>query len=137
VAKTITILFMDGPYESANSTTALRIIDAALRKGINVNVLAYEGAVSYSFTQQKPPMNPIKSTRVEEEQHPTTKDWVAALGKLAESSGVKLDWMRCGMCEDERGVHQNQTAGTRRGSPVDFYQQHVETSDNILIIPTR
>jgi hypothetical protein len=33
-------------YESARSTTALRIIDAANKRGFDVNVLAYEGAVA-------------------------------------------------------------------------------------------
>jgi tRNA 2-thiouridine synthesizing protein D len=42
---TLTLALMDPPYESANSTTALRIISAALEKGIDVNVFAYEGAV--------------------------------------------------------------------------------------------
>jgi len=31
--KTLTIAIMDAPYESANSTTALRIIHSALEKG--------------------------------------------------------------------------------------------------------
>ena len=43
--KTLTFALMDPPFESARSTTALRLIDAALRRGHNVNVFAYEGAV--------------------------------------------------------------------------------------------
>ena len=136
MAKTITLLFMDPPYESANSTTALRILDAAIRKGHNVNVMAYEGAVAYSSTVQKPHPNPVKGTTIEQERHPNTKDWVDALIKSAESKGVKVDWIRCGMCEDERGVYDNQVAGTRRGSPADFWKQ-VEGSDNVLVIPTK
>jgi sulfur relay (sulfurtransferase) complex TusBCD TusD component (DsrE family) len=31
-AKTLTVAIMDAPYESPNSTTALRIINAALQK---------------------------------------------------------------------------------------------------------
>ena len=134
---TITILFMDAPYESANSTTALRIIDAAIRKGHGVNVTAYEGAVAYTFTAQKPHPNPIKGTTIEQEKHPNTKDWVASLLAAAQAKGVKLDWLRCGMCEDERGVHDAQVTGTRRGSPVDFYKQQVEPADNTLVIPCR
>jgi len=42
---TITLAIMDPPYESPNTTTAMRIIESALRKGIHVNVFAYEGAV--------------------------------------------------------------------------------------------
>jgi tRNA 2-thiouridine synthesizing protein D len=134
---TISLLFMDAPYESANSTTALRIVEAAIRKGHNVNVCAYEGAVAYTFAAQKPHQNPIKGASVEEENHPTTKDWVASLIKSAEAKGLKLDWLRCGLCEDERGVHENQIPGTRRGSPVDFYKQQVEPADNVLVISCR
>ena len=50
--KSITIALMDPPYSSGTTTTALRIMDAALRKGINVNVFAYEGAVN--LTAEKP-----------------------------------------------------------------------------------
>ena len=38
--KTLTIAIMDAPYESADSTTALRIINSALEKRHNVNVFA-------------------------------------------------------------------------------------------------
>ena len=43
--KTITIAIMDAPYESARSTTALRLIDLAAKRGYDINVFAYEGAV--------------------------------------------------------------------------------------------
>ncbi len=135
MSKTVTVLLMDAPYESANSTTALRIVDAAIRKGHNVNVFAYEGAVSYSLTTQKPHQNPVKGTTVEEEKHPNTKDWVAALLRAAEEKGVKLDWVRCGLCEDERGAFE-QVPGTRRGGPGDFLKQ-IAASDNVLVIPTK
>src|SRR5438874_16232 len=35
------VLDMDPPYEDARSTTALRLIDLALRRGHSVNVFAY------------------------------------------------------------------------------------------------
>ena len=79
---TITFAIMDPPYESARVITSLRLIEAALRKGINVNVFAYEGAVSLGFTEQKPHANPVKGTSEEEEAHPLPKDWIAALGEL-------------------------------------------------------
>lgn len=135
MAKTITFLCMDAPYESARSTTALRLVDAAIRLGHNVNVFAYEGAVAYSVATQKPHQNPVKGTTVEQERHPTTKDWVAALLRAAEERGLKLDWVRCGLCEDERGAF-DQIPGTRRGGPGDFVQQ-IAASDNVLVIPTR
>lgn len=133
--KTLTIAIMDAPYESANSTTSLRIINAALEKGHNVNVFAYEGAVNLTMKAQQPHPNPVKGTSVEQEQHPTTKDWVASLFKLAKDKGVKLDWVNCGLCVDERGAG-DWIEGPRRGGPKDFLDASV-ASDATLVIPTK
>lgn len=133
--KTITIAIMDPPYESANSTTALRIVDAALRQGHNVNVFAYEGAVNLTMRAQQPHANPVKGTAVEEEQHPTTKDWIASLFKLAQTSGAQLQWVNCGLCVDERGAG-DWIEGPRRGGPKDFLELSV-ASDATLVIPTK
>ncbi len=133
--KTLTISIMEPPYESANSTTSLRIIDAALRKGINVNVFAYEGAVSLTIKDQQPHPNPVHETSVEEEKHPTTKDFVAGLFALAKVNGVKLDWLNCGLCVDERGAG-NWIEGPRRGGPPQLHEW-VQASDATLVIPTK
>ncbi len=135
MAKTLTISIMEPPYESAASTTSMRIIDAALRKGINVNVFAYEGAVSLTIKDQKPHPNPVHETSVEEEKHPTTKDFVASLFELAKENGVKLDWINCGLCVDERGAG-NWIDGPRRGGPADFHKC-VQESDVTMVIPTK
>lgn len=133
--KTITIAIMDAPYESANSTTALRIIDAALKKGHNVNVFAYEGAVNLTMKAQQPHPNPVKGTSIEQEQHPTTKDWVGSLFALASKSGVKLDWVNCGLCVDERGAGE-WIEGPRRGGPKDLLDAS-NASNATLVIPTK
>ena len=135
MAKTLTISIMEPPYESATSTTAMRIIDAALRKGINVNVFAYEGAVSLTIKDQQPHPNPVHETSVEEEKHPTTKDFVAGLFELAKENGVKLDWLNCGLCVDERGAG-NWIEGPRRGGPPQLHEW-VQASDATLVIPTK
>lgn len=132
---TITVGLMDPPYESANTVTGLRIIDAALRKGINVNVFLYEGAVALGFAEQKPHPNPVKHTSVEQQEHPNPKDWVSGLLELARQQGVKLDWVNCGLCVDERGV-EKQVEGARRGSPADFWKL-AEASEGFLYIATR
>ena len=80
--KRLTLALMDPPYESANSTTAFRIIFSALKKGIHVNVFAYEGAVGLPLKDQSPHANPVKGTTVEEEDHPTTKNIVGSLLEL-------------------------------------------------------
>ena len=128
--KRLTIALMDPPYESANSTTAFRIISSALKKGIHVNVFAYEGAVNLPFKEQAPHANPVKGTTVEEENHPTTKNFVASLLEIG-----KLTWVNCGLCVDERGA-QNSVEGVKRGGPGDFLKMALE-STNTLVIPTK
>ncbi len=134
--KTLSFALMDPPYEVARVATAFRLIEAALKKGHDVNVFAYEGAVSLGFAGQKPHANGVKGTTLEQEGHPTAKDWVAALAKLGDGQNGhgKLDWVNCGLCVDERGA-QEQSAG-RRGSPADFHA-FIEKSDNVLTIGTR
>ena len=133
--KTITVAIMDAPYESANSTTALRIVQSALAKGHNVNVFAYEGAVNLTMKAQAPHPNPVKGTSAEQEAHPTTKDWVASLFKMAKDKGVKLDWVNCGLCVDERGAG-DWVEGPRRGGPKDFLDAS-NASQATLVIPTK
>jgi tRNA 2-thiouridine synthesizing protein D len=133
--KTLTFALMDAPYESANLTTAFRILDAAARRGHEINVFAYEGAAGLAFAPQTPHPNPVHGKNLAEENHPTTKDQVAALLAEATKNGGKVDWVNCGMCVDERGVNQF-VPGTRRGSPADF-QAFAEASDNTLVIPTK
>lgn len=129
---TLTVALMDPPYETQTTTTAFRIIDAALRKGHSVNVFAYEGAVNITMADQAPHANPVKGTSVEEEQHPTTKDWVAELYRAYPG---KIEWVNCGLCVDERGAG-NWIEGPRRGSPKDFVDW-VEASEATLVIPAK
>ena len=132
--KTLTLALMDPPYESANSTTALRIISEALNKGINVNVFAYEGAVNLPFRDQTPHANPVKGTTVEEEDHPTTKNFINSLLELGKGDPL-LTWVNCGLCVDERGAG-NCVEGVKRGGPGDFLKMAQE-STNTLVIATR
>lgn len=135
MAKTLTIAIMDPPYETAATTTAMRIVNTALMQGNNVTVFAYEGAVNLTMRAQQPHANPVKGTSVEQEQHPTTKDWIASLFDLARKKGVMLEWINCGLCVDERGAG-DWIDGPRRGSPKDFYEA-AQKSDGILVIPAK
>jgi tRNA 2-thiouridine synthesizing protein D len=132
--KSLTLALMDPPYESANTATAFRIISAALKKGIRVNVFAYEGAVCLPLKDQAPHANPVKGTTVEEEEHPTTKAFVSSLLEIGGDDPL-LVWVNCGLCVDERGA-ANAVEGVRRGSPADFLKMALE-STNTLVIPTK
>jgi tRNA 2-thiouridine synthesizing protein D len=132
--KKLTVALMDPPYESANSTTAMRILVAALNMGIHVNVFAYEGAVCLALKDQSPHANPVKGTTVEEEEHPTTRAFVSSLLALGKEKPL-LTWVNCGLCVDERGA-SNAVDGVKRGSPADFLKMAQE-STNTLVIPTK
>ena len=129
---TITIGIMDPPYESANTPTAFRIVEAALRKGHNVNVFCYEGATALSYAGQKQHPNAVHGASVEEEDHPNPKEWIKALFELAAEHRRTLVWCNCGLCIDERGV-EKQVEDTCRGAPADAWG-YMEQSTAILMI---
>ena len=131
---TITIGIMDPPYESANTATAFRLAETAIRKGHNVNVFCYEGATALAYAGQKQHPNTVHGMSLEEEDHPNPKEWVKSLFALAAEKNVKLVWCNCGLCVDERGV-ENQVEGTCRGSPVDAWK-YCEGSEGVLMIGT-
>lgn len=133
--KTLTFSIMDAPYENGRTVTALRLIDIAARRGYDLTVFAYEGAVSLAFAKQEPHANAVHGRDLAEEDHPVPREWVAALIKTAEANGGKLDWINCGLCVDERGVAES-VPGTRRGSPADLLKA-AESSDCTLVIGTK
>lgn len=132
---TLTFALMDPPYETERSTTALRLIEIALRRGFHVKVFAYEGAVYLPFAAQKPHANTVHGRDVGEENHLLTSVVVSELFHQAQAHGGTLDWVNCGLCVDERGAF-DAVGGVRRGSPADFLK-FAAKSDNTLVIGTR
>ena len=134
MSKTLTFALMDAPFESSRTSTALRIIAAAIKRGHNVNVFAYEGAVYLPFAKQTQHGNAVHGRDAEQEDHPLPREWIAALIEAAAAKGAKLDWANCGLCVDERGAAEA-IEGVRRGTPVDFWVM-ASNSDNTLVVPT-
>jgi tRNA 2-thiouridine synthesizing protein D len=135
MSKTLTFALMDAPFENARSTTALRLIDLAVKCGYNVNVFAYEGAVYLPFAKQAQHANAVHGRSIEEENHPLPRAWIAAIMKEAAAKDAKVDWVNCGLCVDERGAAEA-IEGVRRGSPADFWN-FAKSSDNTLVIGTK
>ncbi len=133
--KTLTFAIMDAPFESGRTTTVFRLMDIAARRGYDINVFAYEGAVYVPFAKQQAHPNAFHGRDVEEENHPLPKDWVTALINETEKNGGKIDWVNCGLCVDERGASES-VDGVRRGTPGDFWKM-AEGSDNTLVIATK
>jgi tRNA 2-thiouridine synthesizing protein D len=133
--KTLTFMLMDAPFETARSTTALRLIDIAARRGYDINVFAYEGAVYLPLAAQKQHANAVHGHDAAEEDHPLPREWVEAVMEETARNGGKFDWVNCGLCVDERGA-QEAIPGVRRGSPADFWKM-AEAADNVLVVPTK
>ena len=95
-------------------------------------MFAYEGAAALAFSKQAPHANAVHGRDVKEEDHPLTREWIAALMKTAEENGGKIDWVNCGLCVDERGVNDF-IEGTRRGAPADLWNA-AEASSATLVM---
>jgi tRNA 2-thiouridine synthesizing protein D len=132
---TLAFALMDAPFESARSTTALRLLAAAARRGCHLKVFAYEGAVMLPFARQQPHANAVHGRSAQEENHFLPSAVIAALMEQAERNGGSLDWVNCGLCVDERGAGES-IAGVRRGTPGDFWQM-AKDAINTLVIATR
>ncbi len=130
----LTFVLMDAPFESARTTTAMRLLDIAARRGYEINVFAYEGAVYLPFAAQTQHPNAVHGHDVDEENHPLPRDWIRSLIGEAMANEGSLDWVNCGLCVDERGA-ADAIDGVRRGTPADLVH-FVRHSDNTLVIPT-
>lgn len=133
--QTLTFAFMDPPFESARTSTFFRLLDAALDAGANVNIFAYEGAVALSFARQSAHGNSVHGRDAEQEAHPLSREWIAALQRKAAHCGVQFQWINCGLCVDERGVNEV-IDGCGRGSPADLWK-FASAANNTLVIGTR
>ena len=132
---TLTFAFMDPPFENERTVTFFRLLDAALERGANVNVFAYEGAVALSFARQQPHGNAVHGHDATEEAHPLTREWIAALQRKARTRELVFNWVNCGLCVDERGVNEA-IDGCGRGGPPDLWR-FARESVNTLTIGTK
>ena len=133
--KCLTFALMDAPFESARTATAFRLLHAALDRGHDVNVFAYEGAVGLAFARQTAHPNATHGRDAEQESHPLPRMWIGELQAFAERRGAQLQWINCGLCVDERGVAEV-IGGVKRGTPADFWGM-AQAADNTLVIATR
>jgi tRNA 2-thiouridine synthesizing protein D len=133
--KTLAFAFMDPPFENERTVTFFRLLDAALDRGANVKVFAYEGAVALAFARQQTHGNAVHGRDAAQEDHPLTRNWIAALQAKAAERQLEFDWVNCGLCVDERGVNEA-VDGCRRGGPADFWS-FASSATNTLTIGTR
>ncbi len=61
----LSFALMDAPFESARSTTALRLLAIAAQRGCRIRVFAYEGAVMQTFSRQQRHANAVHGRSAE------------------------------------------------------------------------
>ncbi len=134
--KTLTFMLMDAPFENARTTTALRLIDIAARRGYDINVFAYEGAVYLPLAAQAKHANAVHGHDAAQEDHPLPREWVAAVMQeaAAQRRQARLGQLRPVRRRARR--RRSRSPGVRRGSPADFWKM-AGASDNVLVIPTK
>lgn len=134
-SKTLTYAFMEPPFENERTVTFFRLLDITLDKGANVRVFAYEGAAALSFARQAPHSNAVHGRNADEEAHPLPREWIRALQAKASARGLSFEWINCGLCADERGIH-DVVDGCGRGGPPDLWR-YASEAFNTLTIGTR
>src|SRR2546427_291530 len=72
--KKLTFALMDPPFENARTVTTMRLIDIAARRGHEIIVFAYEGAVGHAFAKQAKHANAAHGHDLAQEDHPLARD---------------------------------------------------------------
>ena len=91
---TLTFALMDPPFESARSTTALRLIDAALRRG-HTSRLRIRGGGALAFARSS---HPMRCTDGSSRRGPSSAArWSPRLWPPRKRR-TRLEWVNCGLC---------------------------------------
>lgn len=134
MGKALTMVLATGTYLREAPTTVLRIAEKALAKGYDVNVWAFEEAVTLSNKDQAEHREPAAVEKVIGEKH---KAYGHALEPILKK-GIhrpKMDWTSCILCVQERGVEKHQMQGVTIGTLGDAWK-YVKESDKVVYIPT-
>ena len=94
--KTLHITLTAGPYGNETPVSVFRLVDVALSKGYNVNVLGYEDGVLLTAKAQKQHDDPIWKDKTEHhtdagKAHSTTAEFVERLLEKGKSE-PHLNW---------------------------------------------
>ena len=132
--KKVAIVLATGSYQREAPTTVLRLVEKLLQRGVDVNVWAFEEAVTLTNRDQIDHNEPGSLQKLLGEKHPNVGRFIDQLIR-AGLHGAKLDWVSCILCVQERGVEKHQMGGAIIGTLGDLWK-FVKAADRVIGIPT-
>ncbi len=132
--KRVTIMLATGSYLREAPTTVLRLVEKLLQKGVDVNVWAFEEAVTLTNKDQIDHNEPSSLQKVLGDKHGHVGKPVDMLMR-AGLHGAQLNWVSCILCVQERGVEKHQMNGAIIGTLGDLWK-FVRAADKVISIPT-
>lgn len=130
----VAIILSTGSYQREAPTTVLRLAEKLLERGVEVNVFAFEEAVTLTNRDQIEHNEPPSLRKVLGDRHVYVGKFVDQLLR-AGLHGAKMDWVTCILCAQERGVEHHQIGGSIVGTLGDLWK-FVRDADHVLAIPT-
>jgi len=129
----VAIVLSTGSYQREAPTTVLRLAEKLLERGIEVNVWAFEEAVTLTNREQIEHNEPPSLKPVLGESHAPVGRFIDQLLR-AGLHGAKMDWVTCILCAQERGVEKHQMGGAIVGTLGDLWK-FVGGADQVIAIP--
>lgn len=132
--KRVAVVLATGSYQREAPTTVLRLVEKLLQRGVDVNVWAFEEAVTLTNKDQIDHAEPGSLQKVLGEKHPNIGRFIDQMIR-AGLHGAKLDWVSCILCVQERGVEKHQMGGAIVGTLGDLWK-FIKAADRVIAIPT-
>jgi tRNA 2-thiouridine synthesizing protein D len=130
----VAFILSTGSYQREAPTTVLRLAEKLLEREIEVNVFAFEEAVTLTNRDQIEHNEPPSLRKVLGERHVYVGKFVDQLLRVG-LHGAKMDWVTCILCAQERGVENHQIGGSIVGTLGDLWK-FVRGADHVIAIPT-
>ncbi|KGA93725.1 DsrE/DsrF/TusD sulfur relay family protein [Leptospirillum ferriphilum] len=130
----VTIVLSTGSYLREAPTTVLRLVEKLLERGIEVNVWAFEEAVTLTNRDQIEHSEPPSLRKVIGDKHAFVGKFIDQLLRAGLHTS-KLNWVTCVLCAQERGVEHHQMNGVIIGTLGDLWK-FVQSADQVIAIPT-
>lgn len=130
----VVLILSTGSYQREAPTTVLRLAEKLLERGIEVNVWAFEEAVTLTNRDQIEHNEPPSLRSVLGDKHACVGKFIDQLLRVG-LHGAKMDWVTCILCAQERGVDNHQMGGAIIGTLGDLWK-FIGAADQVIAIPS-